>query len=647
MFKHSETVNFSKLFDYAFHSFPKTICESEFGSVETIPWRLNNRNVLADWFEDSVRILPAVKNGVAIPNFGKYLTYPFVGITGYSPHSGVRAKAGSESKFAKNAKKRQSLAVNNAIQNALDKNEYAVKGDAVIFMPNTNLGGDHYNTNRDDRKTTNSYRHISKDDYLLDQQVLSIDSDGNLFVDYNKKSGIILKKPQETAALCKLVKLNNDGAAFSYFCDWYYNDERYVNRIDARMSIFNNDIVRYINKPQNHITNYGNKNYFKFDNYFSEHGCGNVGEIDIDKAREHIRKLSDDEYIKGFIWKYWLESNINKTYIWTTAHIGQDYSKSDFLVSQALCNAHENRIDIGHIVTVDANNNSENNDENTSSSDHNADNISKDETTVSDIVNESASIVGLNNHGDIVADTFKKAVFDSMIYAANKPGGAANICITFLSNRDNTLMTVNDAVASQSKGLQRIFIKIDDVVESDPIDYTEIFKNDQFKDILDQSAMKKLIHREISGAVIGYPVDYDLEKIRRDEKENANEKNRHDSRSNDDFLYAYELSTGSKFNVNSSHFHISVVVPAGHTTEKGEYFLCSGYEKKSSQNPTTNSYELTDSLKQTIEKVMAKTGIRLESYFWYTTKADKDSNKTHIPSRGASAKIDAAGRVIK
>jgi hypothetical protein len=608
MFKHSETVNFSKLFDYAFHSFPKTICESEFDSDDPKGFRLLKRNVLNDWFSNSVHISPAVRDDVVIPDFGDYLTYPFVGITGFSPKSGKYAKTGHEGKYSKDAKASQSSEIKTAIKVVLERNPTAIKPGSVIFKPNRPLNSATYNTiTGRDTKVTNDYRHITDEDYLLDQQVLSIDGKGKLFVDENKKSNVVIKKVN--GGWCILKKLSD--------CIYTFGDKMKISDRGV-LNFFDEWVKPYLNTSHSYETSYGNENYFKYDDYFRKNGCEVDGKIDVVKAKDFVLSMTPTEFIRDVIWGIWLMSPIEKTYVWVSASINKSFTKEDANVANALSS------DAAYNIAIK----------------DDGKNDSTEET-----VNESKSPIETDENGDVVADTFKDAFFNSMVHAANKVGKSESY-ITFISDRKNNGKIIKGSITSQKSGIYRVFIKTNEVSDSDPIDFNPIFKDSQFEGILDMDAVKKFIHREISGDFKAFPVNMELERERRNDKDEARNSNRHDIGSTSEFFDKYNSETEDRY-VNSGAFHVSVLIPEGKMSEAYEYFLCTGYEESPTQNPIANkdSYTLTDSLKQSIEKVKAST-TKLYSAFWYNSDTEADNDRVVMPLRGRGSKKDDSGLAV-
>lgn len=620
MHRHSLKVGFSSLFESAFKKTRNAVSEASAVRFDPIPWRLSNRNVLSNWFVDSVQIEPAVKDGAEIPDFGSDLTYPFVGITGYSLEGGKYAKGGHEADFQKRSKKGQSEEVADAISAAVMKKDGAIRPDDYIFMPDKPISSQTYRITGGMRRFTNEYRKVRGNDYLLDQQVLSLDADGKLFVDKEKGASAVLKKIQSD--MCVLSKLEDNVFLFA-------RKFNITNRYTI-IEFFNDNVRRYLNSSSDYGEAYGNPNYFRFDDYFRENGCEVDGKIDPERAKEHVAAMTPTAFVTEFVWKYWLRSDVTRTYVWTVGREGYSFSKSDLDVYKALVSG-------AKVYVKD-----EKDEGGGKSVEDKSDEGKEYAETPNDRVDEAA--YASSNYEDVHGDSLKEAFFNAMTYVMDKPNHRESI-VTFTLDRENAIKPVNGEILSQSKGMKRVFVRIDPASDNSLLDFKPIFDDSQFASIIDQSRPKTFIHREISGTIVEFPIDADIEGKRLPSTEEDDGKGK--PLSNAEIFKMYDKAMPGDADRNRGGFHVSVLLPNKKTDEK-RYFLCTGYEEKPTQNSVSKDgeYSMTPSLRQTIERVKPSIATKLGSVLWYNPKTDKDDSKQHIASWGKSIRKDDAGRGI-
>lgn len=585
-----------------------SVTESAFDSFDPIPWRLTNRNVLADWFSDSVQIMPAVREGMSIPAFGDELTYPFVGITGYSMGGGKYAKSGSESDFQKRSKGKQPDVVREDIDAAIRRSDSAIKPGSYIFLPDKVISSSTYRITGGTRRETNMYRKISENDFILDQQVLSLDADGGLFVDKAKDSGVVMKKMQ--GEICVLKRLDE--------CVYQFAKKFNIADSNTVIEFFNDNIRRFVNSNGEYGGAYGNPTYFRFAEFFRSRGCeGEDGRIDAEKAKDAVAEMMPIDFIVEFVWKYWLRSDVNDTYVWVKGHEGRNYSKKDFDVFNAILSG----------VKVYSKN---------ADSDKGFD---KDAEKAEDEKTDSVDAKGDSDSSDGDAETVNEDVADEFGYDMKD---------IFFSTMVNVLEKPNhrEVVESFREGKRRTFIRVDPVGGNSVLDFKPFFKDPQFSEILDNSKPKEFIHREISGAIVSFPVDFDIEdKIKQDSKDNAGKK---DDIKWSAVLKEYLDAVKSENAKSRGGFHISMLMPMKGKVDKSNCFFCTGYESSPTQNDIDRDgkYKMTASIAQAIERVKPTVATRLGSVLWYNARTDNDDSKQHMASRGKSIKSDDAGRKI-
>lgn len=612
MHKHSLKVGFSGLFESAFGKTKSVVSEASMERFDPIPWRLSNRNVLSNWFVDSVQIEPAVKDGAEIPDFGSDLTYPFVGITGYSLEGGKYAKGGHEADFQKRSKKGQSDKVADAISAAVMAKDGAIRPDDYIFMPDRPISSQSYRITGGMRRFTNEYRKVRGNDYLLDQQVLSLDGDGNLFVDREKGASAVLKKIRSD--MCVLRKLEDNVFLFA-------KKFNITNRWTI-IEFFNDNVRRYLNTTSDYGDAYGNPNYFRFDEYFREHGCEVDGKIDAELAKEHVASMQPTDFVTEFVWKYWLRSDVSRTYVWIVGREGYSFGKSDLDVYKALVS--------GAKVYVKGEEDGE-------------DKEGSEGEKAEERVDEAA--YAMSNYEDVHGDSLKEAFFKAMAYTMDKPNHRESI-VTFTLDRENAIRPINGAILSQSKGMKRVFVRIDPASDNSLLDFRPIFDDAQFDSIVDRSRPKSFIHREISGTMVEFPIDAEIEG-KRLPSDDGDDDGKNGPLSNSELYRMYDKAMPGDAERNRGGFHVSVLLPSEKSDTK-RYFLCTGYETKPTQNAVSKDgdYKLTPSLRQSIERVKPSLATKLGSVLWYNPKTDKDNDKQHLASRGKSIKTDDAGRAI-
>lgn len=566
--------------------------------AEPIPFRLAKYDVLPSFFHVNVKVKSALTDGnTVVPSWDGVTPYPFTDIIGGSLTDGLAAASGFERGFRQDVYRKNAGVLDANV--ALQQMQFAdmITSSDAIFHQKTAItvrrsGGSYLNPLSD---APQNYVNVQKN--LVVQQTYDLDENGNVIVNADRR-GCIIGTPNRTKKreLCKLVKLTPDDVKFQcgimgkIGCISFMDSVRSIvqnNRVDAsNLGVLNNGSR--------------NPNYGNFTPYFSKHGCVlEDGRIDVSKYVELLKsdEVGVDEFVKEFLVNCMLCSDPEHTYVWVpvtnTKRVG-DCAKD---------------IEI-----------------------YNAFNKGRFGKGADESVAITEAISGLSNSvGDIVGDTWREMFFASMVSAKQQ---RSKRVLTFLTaGRQKKVMLMREVLnQGLTEGVTREFICIDDVASDvSELDYSEFFKSEEFKDVLNGDAPRKFNCCKISGVCVGFPFDRDIEEARIAEQKKRQKIN------NREFLSNYLDAYSARYS-DCGGFHVALACPSGMGNGLNNYFFFRGYG--TTKNPCSDDFALPSAT------ILPSDDNSLMSVLWYNERTSKTLGKINMPTYAKASQRSASGRSI-
>lgn len=312
---------------------------------------LTRNNILPQMFsgnKNGLRVRAALKNEQQVPNWNmKYLTYPFVGINGYSLEPAMVAKQGNYASYMRdNLTTLSSYADVKSVLAKQVSNGTGIPGDGFLIFPKIPI---ETASTRNFSKSLSVFTPRNKRDFFSEkiwpynvQQAFSVDDKGNLYVDENKPGGVVLYPVARSAqrgsqvassALLIVSKLNDyDLAKIASLDDRSVLAREVTDKGGMLHSYFSG--ARSFDNFQN-----GNQNYKNFQKFAEENGLLlEDGSIDVEGVRRWIETQPTNVVLDNLVKPYLLMTPFDRTYCLRTIGIRDRIRmKGDVAVFKALC----------------------------------------------------------------------------------------------------------------------------------------------------------------------------------------------------------------------------------------------------------------------------------------------------------------------
>lgn len=592
-------------------------------SDKVIPHRLTKKNLAKHWYTEAIQV-PSPFNGEYRPSWGTF--YPFAPIVGCNLGLGTAAAGKYHNSWVKKALDSNEITKQTVDALLAKAGNSVINTDCVIYMPFYPITADVTYSSKSRSRDSNTYGWCRTRKYKLIQQFCDLDDDGKVYLSDNAVSNVVIDEIHGN--LCQLVNIlnvNKDLIKRRFNISDAASCMRYYNEIIV------NQMKNQVNDPSRKTTEFGNKNYCKYLNYFAaQPGCRTAdNKMTIESCRSFCEKMVNesggvDKFFSEIVLAYGLESIPEKTYVWVP-------------VSSSFATATEKNIKIFEQLKTSA-----------------IFDIGKNKTANAESINESAPI-STNEIGDIQTSykNFQEAFFGSMVYMMQNTNIKKEL-ITFPTDNHNNLMMLNGDVLNQMRTKNangdgsahgmRVFIKIDDISDDHIMNFTPFFADKRFKGSLDKSAPKKFYYRVISGNIFGFNLDVNIEAVRADMTSDARTQHKKGNGAVNVLFDAYMKQHGDKLPKDQS-FSIVIMRPEGDDSDINKYFFYTGFgEPTAAVDAEITS--MTNDEQDVINDIMSAERLGAGAYIWYNGATETKDHRRIIASRGKTAERDRAGKVI-